>query len=680
MTDGADDDFWLARVPPEQHGIWAAPSAGPTLLAAARAATGPDGPMPDDPPPQESSDGIPWAPGALAEILASHTRAADQAQPPFLALARLVQDHRHGRVTRGAIEETYEALKPVKLATPRDIDLAIAAVGRPSAQDTPSYLGALAVVCGWLVTRGAHRGPVKAGLAAASFFSWDPLVPRAADLGRFTELSAEACSFLVHQLPVREAELVALARWHDGWGRIHAVRALGRLDERTGEVDDWLVDEGWHNRVHSGYTAPLIAGRVDVASRVLVLGPDGTPDRARLDSVRGLMEALLDEDSPGAHLADVPGMLLVVDQWFLALSMLPAERIRLQDLRFADALRTQLRADTADLAESFGHAGTERIVERCTALLLQAPSRLLVADMLGRPADPEFLVAARLAPLHGIDPLPSTLERLTRQPDDSLTWYWLAMDHRPDLGTDLVDFALRVLPPELVTRSIPLPGARRDLSVHTAVLALWQGPGQADPAAAWRIIEALLRSPALAARERGARWLDKLPPDVVVVHAGALEQLAGQEPDDGVRAAITAALAAPRQTPPTPATHPPAAAPPKPPSPATPGVPSDSEALVRQSLPVRCWRGEKMGPTVLNARLGTLVLTSRRLVFQASGTHPSADITLESITACGAGRRRSLVVRFRGADGQEEALTFGLRKGMPDLEAWVADIQAGKTK
>lgn len=658
MGDTVDDDFWLAGVPGVRWADFAPVGAGPTLLEVARHADSPDVPLPDQASDGDRPGELAWAPGALAGVLAHHTAGASEPEPPFLALATLVDLQASGRLTRADLLAGYESMRSVRLATPRDVGMAISAVGAPpTAQAMAAYSEAAGVLCGWLVCRGQHRGPVKAGLALAMLFSWEPLAGRAAELGRLAELSAEACRLLRTQEPPDEAALLALAKWHDGWGRVNAVEGLIMIDPRSPETDDWLVVEGWRNRVSPGYSAPLVAQHVDVASRVLVLGSDGSPDRVRLAAARDMLHSLLDPHSPGAWMADLPDMVEIIDQWLLGLSLLAPEQVTAADLALADALGEELGTQGSELVDAFSESDSVRIGARC-AELLSAPSCRGVVQRAVAGDDPaQFSMALRVAGRYGVDPLPALMARLTADPDDMVSWHAVAIARTPGRAAELVEFALRVLPPDLMSTTTLPPGARRPADVHRGVHLLWTRIGREDPGTRWRLIEALLRSGAVPARQQGAAWLAALPAPVVVEHEVPLRAMLAAEPDPGVREALGRVLDAAL----------PADPPPRP----------QPEQRLREAE-VLSWRGPSMGMTTFTARAGILTLTTHRLVFRTRAEDSSHDIPLAAITSCTAGRKRALVVTFRDPTGQEQALTFGQRMGMPDLAGWVAAVEAAR--
>ena len=119
------------------------------------------------------------------------------------------------------------------------------------------------------------------------------------------------------------------------------------------------------------------------------------------------------------------------------------------------------------------------------------------------------------------------------------------------------------------------------------------------------------------------------------------------------------------------------------------------EQLIYEANKLLCWRGPKMGMTVLSAKPGQLFLTDQRLLFLSakgsagrSGMPPvngapvsrplddagSLEIPLSAVTRCEPGNKRALVVWHRSADGSEAAHAFGTQMGMPSRDSWVAEI------
>ncbi|MFC7595909.1 hypothetical protein ACFQU3_11360 [Terrabacter sp. GCM10028922] len=646
MSSG--DDFWLELADPGSVALWDPPFDGPTLREVALAANDPDAPLPV--PKQVSDDQLNWAPGALAGVLGHHVGPSDEAQAPFVALIEAIHRTATRTLDRQMLLDAYEALDSVELATPRDVANAVAAHDLDMSDDDHRrrFTEAAALVSGWLVCRSRHRGPAKAGLAAAALLDWHPILRPAAELGRLTEFTAEVCTLLRAHGTLAEGILLDLARWHTGWGRVHAVEALVALEHRLPDVDRWLVEEGWSNTVSDGYTAPLVAERVDVLEWMWSFDEQGELMRSGLDGARGIANALLDAYSPGATIEHFPVMGEVLDKWFLGLSMLRPDAVTLEDLGFAHTLWKALEDPESPAYGAFDASRSADLAGRCRKLLSEEASRAVVDRALRHP-DTSFITAITLAPLYGIDPLPLLIARLEADPDDSVSWFYLCRDHGSRAGAQILSLALRVLPADLVstTARMPMPGSGP--GVHIAVMHLWSNVCRRDPVLGPRLVAALLDSTAPQAREHGERLREQLSAE----QRERLGEITGPRYEPTSEQAMDATANDPEAT--------------------------ATEEVVARVPDILCWKGAQMGMTVLSSKPGELLLTSQRLVFRSYSGKRDLDVPRSSIISCEAGKKRALVVRFREQDGSEAAFTFGQQLGMPNLAAWVQALQPRST-
>jgi len=99
-----------------------------------------------------------------------------------------------------------------------------------------------------------------------------------------------------------------------------------------------------------------------------------------------------------------------------------------------------------------------------------------------------------------------------------------------------------------------------------------------------------------------------------------------------------------------------------------------SEQIVAENDGILCWKGPKMGMTVLTAKPGKLVLTDQRLLFLSNSKGAGLDVPLSAVFRCEAGKKRALVVWHRDGTGAEAAHAFGQQMGMPSRDSWVAEI------
>ena len=99
-------------------------------------------------------------------------------------------------------------------------------------------------------------------------------------------------------------ELWQMAKRVDGWGRVHAV---AELEPENQEMREWLLDDGWRNRVMPAYSALQCAVKGGLAGR---LKQQELTD-GQFEAATGLLAGLLDEGPvAGISRIDEPDGLL----------------------------------------------------------------------------------------------------------------------------------------------------------------------------------------------------------------------------------------------------------------------------------------------------------------------------------------------------------------------------------
>ena len=94
-------------------------------------------------------------------------------------------------------------------------------------------------------------------------------------------------------------ELWQMAKRVDGWGRVHAV---AELEPENQEMREWLLDDGWRNRVMPAYSALQCAVKGGLAGR---LKQQELTD-GQFEAATGLLAGLLDE-GPVAGISRIDG-------------------------------------------------------------------------------------------------------------------------------------------------------------------------------------------------------------------------------------------------------------------------------------------------------------------------------------------------------------------------------------
>jgi hypothetical protein len=122
----------------------------------------------------------------------------------------------------------------------------------------PPDRGALHELGCWLATTAPDRGAVKVGLVLLGVAGVGEALQVVRVLGAHEELTLYAAVAVGNGTDDPEAELWAMARKVEGWGRIHCVERLQHTTDPA--IRDWILRTGFRNSVMDDYLA-LIAAR-----------------------------------------------------------------------------------------------------------------------------------------------------------------------------------------------------------------------------------------------------------------------------------------------------------------------------------------------------------------------------------------------------------------------------------
>jgi hypothetical protein len=110
----------------------------------------------------------------------------------------------------------------------------------------------------WLATTAPDRGAVKVGLVLLGVAGVGEALQVVRVLGAHEEFTLYAAVAVGNGTDDPEAELWAMARKVEGWGRIHCVERLQHTTDPA--IRDWILRTGFRNSVMDDYLA-LIAAR-----------------------------------------------------------------------------------------------------------------------------------------------------------------------------------------------------------------------------------------------------------------------------------------------------------------------------------------------------------------------------------------------------------------------------------
>ena len=420
----------------------------------------------------------------------------------------------------------------------------------------PSLLPQLAPHARWLIDVARHRGPAKLGIAllgACGAVDDIELIKPFAAHDEFTLYCSVAFRNLIED-PVDA--LWETAKAADGWGKIQAVEQLAPLVGGRPDVQRWLLVDGCANTVmneYLGYACATAGGLADAL--------DGEVDDALLDGACTIVSALcvggpakdLAQYEDGPHV--IERLLDLLGERCTGLARLDtviAIRLRLRDDSGHDesdhADGRQLHAVSDEEARQIEFGWTDglrtRLVAACDALLDRPewPDRVRTAFSTG--SRREEWLAWEIAAAVGVDLWEEAFAQLGARPLDGGLVFRVVHVRDRARQRRVIAWAETTLPLDLVSSGPQkhlFPGEDiRDVNQALTFVVHEMRDGELYSEA---LVAVAVRSPVISTRNQGLNALQTRPRE----HWGAavelaVTQLAHDEPDDKVRARVTALL------------------------------------------------------------------------------------------------------------------------------------------
>lgn len=484
------------------------------------------------PVPEEDTGRIRFVSGALEGIMTHHGSAgagkgrARRAK----ALVRAVMAAASGR--RGAAEALYKASldgNAVELVDDLLEGLARAGIGRE----------ALATVARRLVMQGAHRNPVKLGIAMLGLSGEPPDLVAIRTLGRHEDFTLYAAVAAANLLEDPTDEWWALAKQVHGWGKIHLVERLCERAAARADLRAWLLRHGCANSVMNEYLAACCARAGRLAS---ALAPRDV-DRELLDGACVIVRALLHGvGGPADGIDDYEDAPAVLDRLVRHLSR---RAVTLEHLECARAIRRWAGTPGSPGGKSrvrWPKGLKERLAKRAGAILADPcwPDRVRAAFARGDGAE-EWL-AWTVAPDVGVDLWDAAFARLETSPVEDSLWWKLSERAEGDRLRDLVAFAETHLPlARIASGAAEADGFGESFQAHNCLESLLQNMA-AKGVFSEALVTAALRNPVIRLRCRACERIAELEnPGPAILEA--LRAAVEVEPVAGLRKDLKAALA-----------------------------------------------------------------------------------------------------------------------------------------
>jgi len=429
--------------------------------------------LPDE--QQVTPETLRWAPGALDGVMSHHVAGKDDLAEQVQILTSALYDCARSDTDDVAIAKLaglYALLRETRALQVVD------ALSERIVEERAIPPHAVHGIARYLVEVAADREPLKLGLALLGLVAQPEDEELLVVAGSHDEFTLFAAVALMQSQPDPLPALWRLARRVHGWGRIHVIERLARIDELPDALRDWLLCEGYRNDVMIEYTALLCAqvGRLQVA-----LDRESVSD-AILDGAGQILSALLTTGGPAATMDDYGDGAAVLSAFLHHVERRPA---RLFDFGVIRGLLDWLDDEEnwpERQARGFSAEWRRELRERCSAFLSRPSWPTLVTQGLSSSDRQMFFQAEQAAHSLGIDCFDAHFAWLTSNHESRRSHYYSLMQDADPARIDRV-----------------LAFAERDLDLSTIATgpsrALAMGPAFAQHNALDFILQALDRWP-----------------------------------------------------------------------------------------------------------------------------------------------------------------------------------------
>jgi hypothetical protein len=457
-----------------------------------------------------------WAPGAFDGVGTHHLQwdGSGKARQVADLLVIMVAG-----ADAAAENELYELLRADDVVTYYEdaLDLAASRIADPKPQ--------LHAYARGLVTRAAHRGPVKLGLALLGAIGDPADLALAETLGLHDEFTLYAVEALAGLAPDPQRRIFLLAQKVTGWGRIQAVERL--MATQDPHVRRWLLTEGFRNTVLPDYLAYHCAVIGDLAQALRSPNVDPLLLAGAADIVRALAQS-----GPARNFDDYPEAGEVAVRFLeLAADRHDALELLLAAYAIKDYVAHDARPHAARAASGWTAAQLERVGRLADRIVSDARWRATIDRALredGAALDAAVLAARRA----GIEAFDAHVAQLALGPEDARRW-----EHAFDgVRADRVDWLVQLAVDKLLEPA-PRP---RDAALASVISSLRRHPGRGIA-----LVAVGLSHPDLEVRRASvdtlARWGSGFFAGDAQMRA-RLRDAARAEGDEAVRARMVAVL------------------------------------------------------------------------------------------------------------------------------------------
>ena len=379
----------------------------------------------------------------------------------------------------------------------------------------------------WLAFESPDRGPVKFGIALLGLIRAPQDMNKIKILGRHEEFTLYAVVAVLNTYENSERHLYDLAKYVNGWGKIHIVERLA--DTKDKEIKDWLLLDGYKNSVMYEYLAYTAAVSGDLKK---ALEAEEINDKV-IESAGEIIEALLN-GGPAEDINDFAAAAVVLD---LYVSHLAEDvELRITHFNILKLIEDYLEDEDHDWNELTENGWTPDKRQSVLAKSKNITDRdfwsPLVSSNLSTTNDQEFWEIKRAASYLGINLWPTIWQRINSEPENTTLWFDVMQQVEEKDIDRVIDLVESVLPMNAIaTGPANEMGLGEEYKYHQILDTVLQDLGR-YPGHGEKLIIIGLQSPVVRNRVMAVKsiheWENKAITEGII---NVLEKVVKQEPD-----------------------------------------------------------------------------------------------------------------------------------------------------
>lgn len=449
-------------------------------------------PLPDEPPPDPSKTR--W--GGAFDGLAAVGRVAEDTDNTPLEAAAAVLDLTSTSPTQRQVDVALDRLNEVN--GPHQMDRFLSALQAGRSYDR----GCVATFARWICTTGTRRQVVKAGIAMLGVSGSPDDRETVMQLGLLELLTLYSLVALSNLLPTADAEeaIFQLAPQVEGWGRIHAILRLKKTDRP--DIQAWMVRGG---ASIGSYLTEEIAYVAAMTGRLSTALTDEIDDDL-FDGAGELLRALA-VGGPAEDMTDYADGAVALRLYLARAREMEPTLARLNHLTTVERYLGKWAEENPHFPETV-RLDLAAIVRE---VLDEGRWREFVESAFFSDDFAQVKSVSTKAPRYGIDPSPTLVAWLDREPLDAYLWQTIAANADGEDLVALVERAYDLLPlDQLASGPSTDLGTGREYAADSCLGVIVQRLRE-TPGIGWPLVRTALRNRVTSNRNGAVRTLAAWP-------------------------------------------------------------------------------------------------------------------------------------------------------------------------